>query len=355
MYLCSMSRLIRRLFVFVFLMLVSTFQLYSQQVWSLQSCIDYAYTHNIQISLQRLQVQFAEEQLLATKLGVLPNLNANATHVYNYGQTVDRYTNQFASDRVLSNNFYANSNMNLFNGLQTSNSIKKQEIDVKAQELNVEVSKDEVALQIISAYLQILYNMEALANAEAQMEITAAQLSRTEKLVTAGKLTEGNLLNIKAQQSSDFLQIIHAENQLNLSKITLAQLLDLDNVTDFDIGIPIISIPEIEENLDLQQIIAIAKAQRAELQVAALQLQSAEKSLAIARGMYSPKLSISGSIGTGYSGAAKTIDGVNFGGGIDTIGFTTGSTPEYVVTPTLNYTYKNIPFSQQIEDNWNQS
>jgi outer membrane protein len=350
-----MGRLIRQLFVFVFLMVVSIFQLYSQQVWSLQSCIDYAYTHNLQISIQRLQVEFAEEQLLATKLGVLPNINANATHVYNYGQTVDRYTNQFASDRVLSNNFYANSSMNLFNGLQTYNSIKKQEIDVKTQELNVEVNKDEVALQIISAYLQILYNMEALANAEAQMEITTAQLSRTEKLVTAGKLTEGDLLNIKAQQSSDLLQIIQAENQLNISKITLAQLLDLDNVTDFDIEIPIVSIPEMEENLDLQQIISIAKTQRADLQVAALQLQSAEKSLAIARGMYSPTLSISGSVGTGYSGAAKTIDGVNLGGGVDTIGFTTGSTPEYVVTPTLNYTYKDIPFSQQIEDNWNQS
>jgi outer membrane protein len=344
----------RILFLILFLF-VSQISLFSQETWSVEKCIDYAYQNNIQISLERLNFDMAEDKLQTTKIGILPNLNANASHIYNYGQTVDRYTNQFASDRVLSNNFYMSTSMNLFNGLQTYNNIKKQELDLQASLLSVEITKNDIALNIVTAYLQILYNMELLANAESQIILTQSQRERTEKLVNAGKLTEGDLLNIKAQESSDAYQIVNAQNQLDMSILTLAQLLELPDVSNFKIDVPLVSVEETSFNLDLNTILNTAIQNRPEIELAKLNLLSAEKNLSISRGMYSPSLSMSGSIGTGYSGATKNIDNISFPGTVDTIGFTTGAAPEYVVTPTVNYTYKDVPYMEQIENNWNQS
>jgi len=347
-------RIQRRILLIVFLFANSLF-LFSQETWTIEKCIDYAYQNNIQISLQRLNSEMAEDQLLTTKIGVLPNLNANASYVYNYGQTVDRYTNQFASDRVLSNNFYVSSSMNLFNGLQTYNNIKKQKLNLQANLLNVEITKNDIALNIVTAYLQILYNMELLSNAESQIILTQSQRERTEKLVNAGKLTEGDLLNIKAQESSDAYQIVNANNQLDMSILTLAQLLELPDVSNFKIDVPLVSVEETSFKLDLNTILNTAIQNRPEIELANLNLLSAEKTLSIAYGMYSPSLSMTGSIGTGYSGATKTIDNVSFPGTLDTIGFTSGAVSEYVVTPTVNYTYKDVPYRQQLENNWNQS
>ncbi|MBK6965285.1 MAG: TolC family protein [Bacteroidales bacterium] len=77
----------------------------AQQVWTLEQCVNHALTNNLQVKQQMLLVESAKADLLQSKLDLLPGATANATHGYNYGKTVDRYTNQFATSRVQTNNF----------------------------------------------------------------------------------------------------------------------------------------------------------------------------------------------------------------------------------------------------------
>src|ERR1043165_5955215 len=90
---------------------------------TLEQCIDYALKNNIQIKQSQLNTELSQVALTQSKANLLPSLNANASHSYNIGRTIDRFTNQFADAQVLSQNFGVSTDVNLFNGFQNINTI----------------------------------------------------------------------------------------------------------------------------------------------------------------------------------------------------------------------------------------
>ena len=107
-------------------------------IWSLEDCVNYALTNNVDIKQQMLSIEMSEADLLQSKLDILPDFNGYVSHGYNWGRTIDRFSNEFATSRVRSNNLYLSSSVVLFNGLQKFNYIKKTELDVLATKYNVD-------------------------------------------------------------------------------------------------------------------------------------------------------------------------------------------------------------------------
>lgn len=345
----------RYLFLFIAFYL-SFFQLKAQKEWSLEECINYAKENNLNIRLQNLNVEMAQWSLIQSKASMLPGVNASATHTYNYGRTVDMFTNQFVSDRVQSNNFYISGNVTVFNGFVLLNSWKKKILDLQAAEYDAEKMEDDISLSIASAYLQILFNMEMLQNVVSQLEVTNQQVDRTKLLFEAGSVSKGDFLSMEAQAASEEANVVNAKNQLDISYLTLAQMLDLEDVSSFRITIPEISISDSSfialENPD--NIYSFALSNQADVIASEIRVKGAEKNLQIARGSRYPSLMLSGSWGTGYSGGSKSIMGYNFIG-YDTIGFTSEAVNEYVMSPSYSYDYEVTPFADQIKDNVNKT
>ena len=324
--------------------------------WSLEDCINYALTNNVDIKQQMLNIQYAETDLTQSKLDMLPDLNGYVSHGYNWGQTIDRYSNEFATTRVRSNNLYLSSTVVLFNGLQKFNTIKRTQLDLMATQYNVDKFMDDVSINIATYYLQILYNMELLGIAEAQLDISAQQVSRTQKLVEAGTLAKGDLLLIESQAATEELNVVNVQNSLDLSYLELTQLLDLPSPVGFDIEIPDlsgISIPETPLSPD--QIYEIALGTQPDIKSAELGVQSAEKTLALARGTMSPNLYISASFGTGYSGlATEGVDEVIIPNPL--IGTTAGGENVYSIQDYVTYeSYETKSFNDQLSDNANET
>lgn len=337
------------------IVLIFPFKTNAQKVWSLQDCIDYALANNIQVKQQELSVQLAKINLLQSKMGVLPDLNGSVSHSYNFGKTVDMYTNQFASDKVQSDNFYLSSSVTLFNGFQLLNTIKQSKIELQASKYDADKMRNDISLNIATAYLQILYNIELLSNADNQLTITKQQVARNQKMVDAGSLAKGGLLTLQAQQATEELSVVNAQNQLDLSYLTLAQLLDLQSADSLEIEKPKLDITAVSANiLNPQSIYGIAIGIQPEIKSSELKLKSSEIGLSIAQGMRSPSLSLRASYGTGYSGASKRFLGLE-PVGFDTIGYTMQTNPVAVVAPAFNYLYENTPFADQINDNINKS
>ncbi|PLW92398.1 MAG: hypothetical protein C0592_10990 [Marinilabiliales bacterium] len=340
-------------FLVIFL---SLFKVYSQKEWTLEECINYARENNLTIRLQQLNVDMAKLSLTQSKAALLPGVNASATHSYNYGQTVDRFTNQFVNDRVQSNNFYVSGNVTVFNGFILLNSWKQKMIDLQASQFDAEQIEDDISLNIASAYLQILYNMEMVDNAMRQLEVTKLQVERTTMLYEAGSVSKGDLLSMEAQLASEEATLISAQNQLDLSYLTLAQMLYLEDVNSFHIAVPEIALSD--SNLmtleSPDNIYNYALNNQPEIKASELRVESAQKSLQIARGARYPSLTLSGSWGTGYSSGSQSISGFNIDG-IDTIGYTSESPTELVYTPAYSYEYEVTPFADQIRDNVNKT
>lgn len=329
----------------------------AQQVWTLEQCVNHALTNNLQVKQQMLLVEAAKADVLQSKLDLLPSVTGNASHAYNYGQTIDRYTNQFATSRVQSNNFYLQSGVTLFNGFQKLNTIKQNQLNLLASQKDADRLLNDISINIATFYLQVLFYKELVNIRRNQLDITSQQVDRMKKLVNAGTMAAGDAYTIEAQYAVEESSLIDAENNLSISLLTLSQLLDLPTSDGFDIEVPALVMdgePSLIANPD--QIFTYAKEHMPEIQASEYRLQSSEKQLERARGSYYPSLALSGSWGTGYSGASQVID-QTLPAEDRLIGYAvgTGSVSYPVYSPWVDYTYKTKAWSDQIQDNNNQT
>ena len=293
----------RKILSLGFILLMSPLALFSQQkAWTLEECIAHALQNNIQIKQQEIMTEYQVTALEQSKLKLLPTLNGSASHNYAFGRALDETTYEFTeNETVQSNNFYAGSNVTLFSGLVNYNTIQKNKYQVLASEQDLEQFRDNISLNVALAYLQILLNQELVSATEAQVELTRQQIDRTGKMVDAGSLARGNLLDIEAQAAREELQLVNLQNQLTLSLLNLAQMLELQSADGFTIAIPAISVKDEAVDGNPAAIFSIAEKTRPEILSAEYQLKSAEYDLAIARGNRSPRLSLGASMSTGYS------------------------------------------------------
>jgi outer membrane protein len=334
-----------------------TFLSASPQVkeWSLEDCINFALDSNINIKKQVLMVEAQKNQLLQDYLIMLPDLNAGASHGYNWGQTVDRYTNQFATKRIQSDNFYLGTQLNLFQGLRQINTLDQTKLDYQAVQYDLDKAMDDISIAVAGYYLDILYSQELLGVAKAQYDITQQQVNRMQKMVDAGTMARGDLLNLEAQLATEELNVVQTENKLTISYLSLQQLIDHPYSKDFKIQVPDlkpIEAPQVV--MTPEDVYQVALSNRPEIKSAELRLQSAKKGVSIARGYLSPTLSFTGTWATGYSGAAQQQLGTT---DITTpIGYLQSNPSEIVVTDYSTPTgYETIPFDNQLNDNQNKS
>ncbi len=88
----------------------------SQEIWTLEQCIDYAYENNIQIKQQELNTQFQRNSLNQSYWNILPSINGSASNNYTSGRSVDPFTYEFTEEKITSNNFSIGSNLLLCGG-----------------------------------------------------------------------------------------------------------------------------------------------------------------------------------------------------------------------------------------------
>ena len=325
------------------------------KVWTLEECIQHALENNIQVQQNELSQQLADYDLKQAKYNLLPDANGFILHAYNFGQTIDPFTNPFANSQVQSNSFSLSSNFTIFNGFRNVNTIKRNQAQQKSAKFDLEKMKNDISLNIANSFLSILFNQELLKNAESQLKITQQQIDRIEKQVKAGALAEGALKDINAQFASEELNVVNAENQLNISKLNLAQILRLESFSDFEVASPNLSnFNGVKELVSPGALYLSALETMPEVKSAEFGLYSAHKNTQIARSGYLPTLSVSGSIGTGFSGANREFVEIRDEREVPTGNFIR-STGEEVFTTSGTPVFRDKAFTDQFADNENKS
>ena len=338
---------------FLFLLVFISISVFSQS-WSLQQCIDYALKNNLTLKQNELNIEMSQVSYQQSKATILPSLNAGANNTWNNGQKIDPYTNKFASSTILSENFYGQAQVTLWSGMQQYNNVKKNQYALMANKETYEQQKNDLALNVASSFLQVIYNQELLKVSRQQVNISKQQLERTQKLADAGSAALSSVYDIKAQLATDEYSYVTSENNFNLSLLALKQLLYLDSLNNFSIEKPDfeLSVSDLAayQPKDIYQ--AALKNQH-KIKSAEYNLISAEKSLSYSQGKNSPTLSFSGTLGSGYSGLDKTIVSSNITG-IQSTGYYTAS-GESVVAPTFNEVTKTTSWNTQLSNNLNKS
>lgn len=290
--------------------------------WSLQECINYALEHNITIKQGELDKQSATIEKSMAFGQMLPSINANLSGTSNRGLSLNPTTNQLENATMLSASGAINAGVTLFEGLRKQRELQRTKINELAASYRLDKMKDDVVLHVANAYLQIVLNKENLELVKQRNEVTLEQLERTQHLVDAGSLPQGDLLEIRADDAREKQQIIEAENEVAISLISLAQLLRIKDYANFDIVQEEFEVEEESiEELSVYDYVARAKETRAEVKIAESSVDLAEKDVELAKSSYYPTLSAFFGYNTRYAESDPTSfrrqlsinDGIGYG------------------------------------------
>lgn len=272
--------------------------------WTLSRCIDYAMQKNISIQERVLTNETNLVNAEQAKASRFPSLNASVSQNFNWSKEPDM-NNQYGSYTGSNGTSYnLNSNVKLYNGFRTQNSIKQAELSYKAGGYDVNTLRESISLNVLDAYLQVLYSEEQVKNSEKQVESTAEQLRLSEERMRLGAISKSDCLQVKSELASENLTLANARNQLSVNRVTLMQLMELPVSDSFRINHPVFLLPEnVTGNLNADSIYNIALSLKPQIKSAELNRQIADLDVAIAKAGYQPSLSLNGGLSTGYQSA----------------------------------------------------
>ena len=263
--------------------------------WTFNECVQYALQHNIQIQQKELQTEDAGVQVNTAKMSRLPNLNMGIDQSWNFGRSNQNLSGIYEEQQISNTSMGVSSAVPIFTGWRITHEIEQKKLDFVAATHSLNRAKEDLALQVASLYLQVLFNKEILMIAENQWKLTQDQVGRTQALVKVGKVPESQLYDIRAQAAQDEVRVSEATNNLQLALLDLAQNLELTNIAAFDIATPDME-KQLQDNLKgLQlpdEIYQQAVAVKPIIKEQETLLESSKSGLGIARSGYYPKLDL---------------------------------------------------------------
>ncbi|NOT51386.1 MAG: TolC family protein [Chitinophagaceae bacterium] len=338
--------------------LQSSFAQPASEKWDLRKCVEYALEHNISVRQADLQIRFAELDLKQSKLAQYPGVNFSTNAGYSAGRNQDPTNFSLTTTGYFFNNYSLQTSVDLFNWFTKKNTITARGLNLKATEAGVEKAKNDIALNVAVAYLQILLAREQINLASSKVTQTISQLESTRKQVDAGKLPELSAANLESILALDSSNLITAETAAQQSLLQMKALLNLDAATPFDVFTPAADRIPVENLADLQPetVYNLAISNMPQQKVDDLNLQSAKKSVDVARGSMYPTISLFGSLGSAFNSRAEEIKSRT--SSILPIGTVTVSGTPYTVlsiSPFDSYTTGKIGYFDQLNQNFRQS
>lgn len=280
-------------------------QTQDQTQWTLEECIAYAFEHNLTIRRSELDVKTGSVNLNESRYLRYPTLNADGYSGYRWGRSIDPTSNQFVSRRISSTGFSGSGSLTLFSGLQINNQIQRNKAALEASRYELEDTRNNVALDVVSFYLIVIFNRELVKNAERQLQVADIQLEQTRKMVEAGAAPISSQLELEAQKASYEVEVVRAQNELDLALLNLKQALLIPAEREFQVETPEIRV----EDMDIStygslEVYENALQNQPIIKSAHFRQRSAALGVRIARGSLAPSLGLSANIFTNYSDAA---------------------------------------------------
>lgn len=273
-----------------------------QKKWTLEECVTYAVENNLTIAQYELDLENAKIDKSDAKGDFLPNLNGQVSTSGSRGLILDPTTNSLTTGTIYSASGNLTSGMTLFDGLRNIHRLNRAKLNAIANQYRLDDLVDDIRLNVANSYLQILSNKETLKTFRAQYAVTEQDLKRTAELVESGVSPRGDLLEIEATAANLEQQIVNTQNNVIISRINLAQLLQLTDYENFDIADEEFDVPPADIlNNSPKEIYEKALTFRNDVQFSETNVDLARKDLEIARGALYPTLAAFLNYNTRYS------------------------------------------------------
>ncbi|AQG80144.1 TolC family protein [Spirosoma montaniterrae] len=279
---------------------------------TLEQCITLALQNQPVVRQADLQKQIADNSVEQTRRSQLPTLLGVSNQALNFGRNVDPFTNGIVNNRITTNNAGLNLNWVVFNGFQLKHTLDQQNLLARASQHDADATRNNVTLNTLLAYLQVLSAQDMLAASEVQVSVARAQVERMEKLVKAGTVSPYNLYDARSQLANDDMQRVQAQTNLNTAHLALLQALNLPSGT-------LLAVARLETDpqhtarlanpasVNAHMLYEQARSIMPDVLAADLRTKAAQKGVDIARGLAYPTVSLLANWGTAFSSAARQV------------------------------------------------
>lgn|GEM_PF-51254 len=278
----------------------------AQQKFSLEGAIGYAIANNLQLKQAALTTDLDKELLIQSRFNLFPDFNSQVSQSNSFGRTINPVTNTYTNSSSHFLQGALNGQLVLFGGLQKINLIRENRYLLLSDQSRLEKAKNDLILNVLTYYISILSFEDLIISGQQKSEVSKLQLDNDQKKLDVGNITEGDLLQDKAQYAQDIVNITTYQNNLDIARTNLLQAMNLSLEQPFEVIKPDTLIVE-GLHTDYQALDVYNKAKNVlpNIKSEEYAANAAKKALEVARGAYYPSLSLGSSISTVYSPSYK--------------------------------------------------
>jgi outer membrane protein len=319
---------------------------------TLKQCIETAIANNLDVQQSNLQMQQGKINWNQAKLNMLPDLNGSTGSGINQGRSIDPFTNGYINQQVNYSNYGLSSGVILFNGLSMQNTARQNALAYEASKMDWQQTKDNLTINIILAYLQVLNNEDLLTQLRSQEDLSKKQVERLVILNNDGAITPSLLSDLKGQYASDQFFIINAQNALESSRISLCRFMNIPYDKNMQVERLNAESYAVKYEDSPDKIYQESLKQFSLIKAVELRKQSAEKGVKAAQGQLFPILSLNGNANTNYSSAASNLIFLNTTDVTSNDYVVVNGSPSPVIYKQRNYNSERISYRKQLTNNF---
>ncbi|MBS1599723.1 MAG: TolC family protein [Bacteroidetes bacterium] len=329
---------------------------FAQDKWDLKRCVKYAIDNNISVRQSDIDARMQELNYKQAKAAQFGQANFGTQMGLNFGRSIDPTTNLFTTSQSLYQGLSLQAGANLFNWFSVRHNIETNKYYYEAYEARIDKIKNDVTLNVASAYLNSLLNRETMNLAITKMDLTKKQLENTQRLVAAGSVPELNAAELEAQFATDTAAVISARQAFETQVLFLKVVLNMDPAAPFELDNPAVESIPIEPIAEMQPDLVYSLALKAfpQQKINDLLVSSAQSRVKSVKGQLFPTLSIYGSLGNNFANELRrsvTTQGPN----VPTQFYADNAGAQYpVYTPTFSTSFEKQPFGKVFSSYWSQ-
>jgi outer membrane protein len=274
----------------------------AQEAITLPQAIDRMLKNNLNIKQGALNVATADVNLRQSRAALLPSLNASSSTSGGFGRSRIENSYEVVTNKTITSSGNIGTSVDIFGGFAKINQIRQNKILLEADNSNLDKIKNDLVLNVVISYMDVVYNEDLLRASRDQLLVAEQTLKRENALLDAGNKTIADVSQAKAQVATAELNVTNAQNDLTISYLTLAQLMEMGaDVDSFKVVAPTVAEIEFAQtNYSVNEVYGTALKNYPDIRLATLNTLAAEKGIAIARGSLFPTISFNAGMNSNY-------------------------------------------------------
>lgn len=291
--------IIRTIFIYVVLIFL-TLPLAAQSLpMTLDDCMAYAVEHSTSVGKKINALDDAQQDYNSSVASLFPSLSASVSGATNFGRSIDPETNNYTNVSTFSNSYGISGSMPLFAGLQGINTIRAAKVARERGVNDLQLSRDEIAMQTMKAYIDVLYYIGTAEIAAKQLEDSRLMLKEIKKLYEIGRKSAAEVAEVESQEANYDYLLTEQQNNLALAKIRLCEIMnypqdeELVIIEELDIEFQAMLTP-------MEDVVTYALNNNAKVISAELNTSYSKLNYNRTKGYYYPSLYLYGGYNTSY-------------------------------------------------------